>query len=165
MPTASSEAPEAETAIVEEVDAFMDQEMKRTEEEEVAPATEDGNDAIKKVPSTVAAMDTSLAPSVQVNVQKQQYIAVRVGYATCPSRTNESNKETCHEHTVIPVRNAIFMNWEDAKALVEFEKEKVDGVAADKDVEGGGVKAVPFHSNVEWRAFDKLVDAEVSFVD
>lgn len=170
-----SEAPAesaAAAATAAEVDAFMDQEMKKADEDAAAASTDAAKPtettpeaksspakpaAKPAVPAAVAALDKSLAPYLRSIQLKNQYIAVRVGYVACSSCTNAASAGGMRP-PVTAVRNAIFFSWEDAKQFVEFEKQKAD------DAKKGDDKTIPFYSNVEWKAFDRLDKAEVRIV-
>ena len=184
MPSITDTA-EAESAVaaasVAEVDAFMDEEMKKDAgvEQLNPPAALETPDKMmnaadvtltqKAVPPAVAALDAKLAPFMNMKTipqpqetkeSKNQFIAVRVGYATKKLATSNDapNSESGTRSFVTTVRNAIFLSWDDAREFVEFEKQQDDLAEGEKTV-----KTVPFYSNVEWKAFDQFEKAEVSW--
>jgi hypothetical protein len=168
MPSMETEAAETDAATAAEVDAFMEQEMKKADDAEKLVDVEATTTGTNKpsVPPAVAALDAALAPYMkkpEETTTKNQYIAVRVGYATCPScisKTKTVGKGACPRRPVTTIRNAIFLSWDDAKDFVEFEKQKE--AAASLEGEDEGVKTVPFYSNVEWKSFDRFDKAEVN---
>ena len=115
----------------------------------------------KTVPAKLAPfMKAASSPAAKTpedkTESKNQYIAVRVGYATINHKSPKPNKAPT---AVTTMRNAIFLSWEDARAFVEFEKQQEDLAKGEEDT----VKTVPFYSNVEWKAFDQFEKAEVRF--
>lgn len=169
-------------ATAAEVDAFMEQEMKKADDDknttvETASQREEKVDetvqeaekispSTRAVPPAVAALDSALEPFLKPIQLKSQYIAVRVGYASFSHSTNQNKAAAAAaaapQHQVMTIRNAIFFSWDDAKEFVEFETQKARDAKNDAAVGGeGGAKTVPFYSNVEWKAFDSLDKAEV----
>jgi hypothetical protein len=168
-------------ATAAEVDAFMEQEMKKADDDknmtvEAASQREEKVDetvqeakkispSTRAVPPAVAALDSALKPFLKPIQLKNQYIAVRVGYASFSHSTNQNKAAAAAaapQHQVITIRNAIFFSWNDAKEFVEFETQEARDAKNDAAAGGeGGAKTVPFYSNVEWKAFDSLDKAEV----
>eukprot|EP00804_Cyclotella_cryptica_P005021 CCRYP_020359-RA/>CCRYP_020359-RA protein AED:0.10 eAED:0.10 QI:236/1/1/1/0.85/0.75/8/252/634 len=114
---------------------------------------------------------------------QKQFIAVRVGYAACPSCIHSASAASgesltggdCSRDRVTAVRNAIFLSWDDARHFVDYARQDAEraggaataAVAVEEGVAGSAVEAsgrsvveVPYYSNVEWRAFDTFSAAE-----
>jgi hypothetical protein len=153
MPTLeeSFQTAKAAAASAQEESEHPDSTDKCDAEGSVVQATEQTATSIP----AVAALDSSLAPYLNQIALKRQFIAVRVGYASSHGGGGSAAAG------VTTVRNAIFLSWEDARHFVEFASSSPamedGGLASAKR----GAITVPYHSNVEWRAFDSLERAEV----